>query len=139
MSRSGYSDDCDGWDLIRWRGAVNAAIKGRRGQQFLLEMLAALDALPAPRLIAEALQEGGEVCAIGSVGLRRGVDMGALDPDDRDGIAKVFGIAPALVAEIEFENDDDYGWRGETPEQRFVRVRKWVVTQLASGGHYVAT
>ena len=22
MSRSGYSDDCDQWDLIRWRGAV---------------------------------------------------------------------------------------------------------------------
>ncbi|KGC50992.1 hypothetical protein DO66_5867 [Burkholderia pseudomallei] len=35
MSRSGYSDDCGGWSLIRWRGAVNSAIKGARGQKFL--------------------------------------------------------------------------------------------------------
>jgi hypothetical protein len=41
MSRSGYSDDCDGWALIRWRGAVNSAIKGRRGQQALREIVAA--------------------------------------------------------------------------------------------------
>lgn len=35
MSRSGYSDDCYGWELICWRGAVNSAIKGKRGQSFL--------------------------------------------------------------------------------------------------------
>lgn len=36
MSRSGYTDDCDDqWALIRWRGAVNSAIKGKRGQQAL--------------------------------------------------------------------------------------------------------
>ncbi len=26
MSRYGHSEDCEGWDLIRWRGAVNQAI-----------------------------------------------------------------------------------------------------------------
>jgi len=47
MSRSGYSDDCDDqWSLICWRGAVKSAIRGKRGQAFLKEMLAALDALP---------------------------------------------------------------------------------------------
>ena len=34
MSRSGYTDECDGWELVRWRGAVNSAIRGKRGQAF---------------------------------------------------------------------------------------------------------
>ena len=29
MSRSGYTDECDGWELVRWRGAVNSAIRGK--------------------------------------------------------------------------------------------------------------
>lgn len=32
MSRSGYSEDLDMWDLIRWRGAVKSALRGKRGQ-----------------------------------------------------------------------------------------------------------
>jgi hypothetical protein len=68
MSRSGYSDDCDQWDMIRWRGAVASSIRGARGQAFLKEMLAALDALPEPKLIAEELESDGAVCAIGAVG-----------------------------------------------------------------------
>ena len=55
MSRSGYSEDCDGWALVRWRGAVKSAIRGQRGQAFLRELLAALDAIPDKRLIAEEL------------------------------------------------------------------------------------
>lgn len=133
MSRSGYSDDYDnGWQLIMWRGAVKSAIRGKRGQAFLREMLSALDALPEPRLISDALVEDGEVCAIGSVGVRRGVDMGLLDPDEPDAIAKAFGIAGALVQEIEYINDDDvYSYQsGVTPEQRFIRVRAWVAKQI---------
>lgn len=132
MSRSGYSDDCDGWSLIRWRGAVNAAINGKRGQAFLREMLATLDAMPEKRLIADDLvDEGGSVCAIGSVGVARGVNMDAIDPHDRDQVAQAFGIAPAMAAEIEFINDRDYCWAPETPEQRFARVRAWAAKQLA--------
>lgn len=37
--------------------------------------------------------------------------------------------AEALVREIEFENDEA-AIRPETPEQRFVRVRRWVVACL---------
>ena len=47
MSRSGYSDDCDTWPLICWRGAVASALRGRRGQQFLIELRDALDAISA--------------------------------------------------------------------------------------------
>jgi hypothetical protein len=132
MSRSGYSEDGDleQWSLICWRGAVNSAIKGARGQAFLREMLAALDALPEKKLIAGELAAHGEVCAIGSVGQRRGLDMSKLDPEDRDSVAGAFGIAPAMAAEIVFENDNDFSWRTETPEARFARMRAWVVAQI---------
>lgn len=49
MSRSGYDDCCDGWGLIRWRGAVAAAIKGSRGRKLLADMAAALDAMACSR------------------------------------------------------------------------------------------
>lgn len=130
MSRSGYSEDCDGWKLIRWRGAVASAIRGRRGQAFLRELVAALDALPAPRLIAEALrQEDGEVCAIGAVGLSRGIDLQGFDPEDYAAIARGINLSSALTQEIEWINDDA-GSSRETPEDRFTRVRAWAVAQL---------
>lgn len=133
MSRSGYDDDYgrdSSWDLIRWRGAVNAAIKGARGQAFLKEMLSAFDAMPAKKLIAHELEASGEVCAIGAVGAKRGVDMSKLDPEDRDMVSVAFGIAPALAAEIVFMNDD-YNWSGkETPEARFTRMRAWIASQI---------
>ena len=62
MSRSGYSEDCDGRELIMWRGAVAAAIRGKRGQRALRELVVALDAMPAKRLITDALEIDGEYC-----------------------------------------------------------------------------
>jgi hypothetical protein len=125
MSRSGYSEDCeDQWALIRWRGAVASAIRGRRGQAFLREMVDALEALPAKRLVAGELQiPDGEVCAIGAVGKARGVDMTNLDPEDAETVAGTFGIADVMAREIVYENDE-CGWR-ETPEQRFDRMLRW--------------
>lgn len=130
MSRSGYIDDCDleNWDLIRWRGQVASAIRGKRGQAFLRELVAALDAMPEKRLIANELESFGNVCAIGSVGMQRGVDMTKLDPDDYDRIAATFGIAPQLVQEIEWMNDEAYF--GETPEGRWKFMRDWAVRKL---------
>ncbi|GEM_PF-1710263 len=55
MSRAGYSDDCDSWALIRWRGPLSSSIRGKRGQLFLRDMLSALDAMPGNRLIREAV------------------------------------------------------------------------------------
>ena len=128
MSRSGYTDDCDGWALIRWRGAVASALRGRKGQAFLREMLTALDNLVGKRLIAGDLMRGGEVCAIGAVGAARGIDMTGIDPEDPETVAGVFGIAPALAKEIVFENDE---WACKaTPEDRFTRMRAWVVVRL---------
>lgn len=131
MGRSGYSE-IDGWELIRWRGAVASAIRGKRGQSFLREMLAALDALPEKILITDELEKDGDVCALGSVGKARGLDMSKIDYEDPHTVAEAFGIPRALAAEIEFINDDDFGYRGTTPADRFQAVRKWIVNHLAN-------
>jgi len=131
MSRSGYSDDCENWSLICWRGAVNSAIKGKRGQAFLAELAHAMDEMPVKRLVADELEADGEFCTIGVLGAKRGVDMGVLDPGDREEVGKVFGIAPAMAAEIVFMNDEG-SWKAETPEERWVRMRKWVSENLGS-------
>ena len=129
MSRSGYNDDCGGWDLIRWRGAVNSALKGKRGQALLAELRDALDAMPDKRLIADSLQAEGEFCTIGVLGAKRGLDMAVLDPDDREAVGEAFGISPAMASEIVFMNDEG-SWQTETPEQRWVRMRKWVDSNI---------
>jgi len=134
MSRSGYSDD--GENIAMWRGQVASAIRGRRGQAFLVEVVEALDALSEKKLITDALEADGAVCAIGSVGLRRGVNMAPLDPDEPEPIAKAFGIARQLVQEIEYENDErqwryEHGKsRRETPEERWQRMRDWAVSHI---------
>jgi len=129
MSRSGYIDDCEQWDLIRWRGAVASAIRGKRGQAFLLEMYRAMEALPEHKLIAAELEKDGAVCAIGAVGKARGIDMSKIDPEDRDTVAGTFGIPPTLAAEIVYMNDE-YFFSQETPEARYQQMRKWVVDNL---------
>lgn len=130
MSRSGYNEDWeDQWGLICYRGAVAAAIKGKRGQAFLLEMFKAMEALPEKKLIADELQADGAVCAIGSVGRARGLDMREIDPHEPEAVAKAFGIAEAMAREIVYENDQS-GPRNETPEHRYERVRSWVIANL---------
>jgi hypothetical protein len=130
MSRSGYSESCEGWDLIRWRGAVASAIRGKRGQAFLREMLAALDAIPDKCLIVEELKQDGSVCALGAIGVARGMDLDVIDPEDRDSVAEAFKIPLTLACEIMYENDEG-GWR-ETPQQRWSRMRKWAEGQIAA-------
>jgi hypothetical protein len=137
MSRSGYSDeyDYDPWGLIKWRGAVASAIRGRRGQAFLKEMLQALDVLTDKRLISCELETpDGAVCALGAVGKLRSLDMSGIDPTDRETVAATFGLANALVSEITYENDEGIGyWVNETPEARFQRMRAWVAAQIKGG------
>jgi hypothetical protein len=135
MSRSGYSDDIDdNWAAICWRGAVESALRGKRGQAFLKELLAAMDALPEHKLIASELETGGEVCALGAVGRARNIpNMHDFDPEDHDTIAALFKIPHALACEIMHENDREWAyWRNETPEQRFARMRKWIEGKIRS-------
>jgi hypothetical protein len=128
MSRSGYSDDLGQQELARWRGAVESAIRGKRGQKLLREMKDALEQLPERRLISgelEASDGSGCVCALGAVGRVRGIDLQHLDPENRYQIAAYFDIAEALAAEVVFKNDEG-GHHRETPEDRWVRVHAWV-------------
>lgn len=130
MSRSGYSDDIDQWDLIKWRGAVASAMGSKRGQAFLLEMWRAIDALPEPKLIAnELVEKDGAVCAMGAVGKQRGIDMSALDPENIEGVAGTFGINEKLAMEIAYMNDEG-GAYNETPEDRHARMKKWIEVNL---------
>lgn len=138
MSRSGYTDDCDDyWAHIRWRGAVASALRGKRGQAFLRELLTALDALEVPCLARNSLQtETGEVCALGSVGRARGLNMVDIDPNDYEAIAKLFGISEAMAREVMFVNDD---WcaTAAPSKRRFTEVRTWILEQINSVGQLV--
>ena len=133
MSRSGYADEYSNWDLIIWRGAVASAIRGKRGQQFLVDLAAALDAMPDKRLIAGALEYDGEYCALGALGEARGLPVDKLDPEDSRQVAVAFDIADALAREVMYRNDEA-GEYNETPEARWTRMRAWVESSLAQGG-----
>lgn len=135
MSRSNYSEDYDeefANALALYRSSVDQAINGKRGQAFLKELLAALEAMPDKRLISGDLQLDTGVCAIGSVGLSRGIDMTKMDPEDDRSVGKVFGIAPCMVREIVYENDEGLSYRQteETPENRWRRMRDWAAENL---------
>lgn len=127
MSRSGYVDDLDPWPTIMWRGQVASAIRGRRGQAFLRELIAALDALPEKKLISNALEDNGAFCALGAVGHARGIDLSEVDTHDHDQMVSVFGIADQMIREIEYLNDEAFY---VSPEERWVAMRKWAAANL---------
>ncbi len=145
MSRAGYSDDLDQADLARWRGAVESAIRGKRGQAFLKELEAALVALPEKWLIGDVFATEGNVCALGTVSLSRGIAAGATraealaqimevwptDPDEYDecgdDAALEFNIAQAMAREIMFVNDECHGSNGG---ERYTEVLAWVRSKI---------
>ena len=129
MSRSGYSDDCENVGL--WRGAVERATFGKRGQAFLIELAAALDAMPDKRLITDELVADGAYCTLGVIGAARGLDMKVVEVADTEAVGKMFKIAPALAAQIVYENDECNHWAStESPEKRWTRMRQWVADQI---------
>ena len=135
MSRSGYNEDCDdNWAIIRWSGVIASATRGKRGQAFFRDLLAALDAMPAKRLITNDLvredSTGFEnVCALGALGKARRADMTGLDPEDAERVAGTFDIAEALARQVVWVNDE-CGFYPETPEARWIRVRGWAASQI---------
>jgi hypothetical protein len=143
MSRYCDSDDYDyePWMEGQAAGALRSAIRGRRGQQLLHDLIAGLDALPVQELAAGALEDPGTgcVCALGAVRLQRGADAVPLrfDPTDPDAdwrdLAEPFDIsetlANAVVSQNECcdKNNDEYSRR-----QRWQSVRDWAVRNLTT-------
>ena len=130
MSRCGYSDDLDQRDLAMWRGHVASAIRGKRGQELLRDMRLALDAMPEKRLIRDELEEDGEVCALGAVGRYRKLDLTEVDGHDHERLGSLLNVAPCLVQEVEFINDE-WGLHNSSPEQVWQSVSGWVDKMLA--------
>lgn len=109
MSRSGYCDDYGDDDplvLGRYRAQVRSAIRGKRGQALLRELLAALDAMPEKRLVAGELEADGQFCALGVVGQARGMNLAAIDTYDVESLGPKFNIAEQLAREIMWVNDE---------------------------------
>jgi hypothetical protein len=109
MSRSGYCDDYGDDDplaLGRYRAQVASAIRGKRGQALLRELLAALDAMPEKKLVAGELEADGQFCALGVVGHARGLNLAAIDTYDVESLGPKFNIAEQLAREIMWVNDD---------------------------------
>lgn len=128
MSRSGYSDSIDNWDLIRWRGQVASAIRGKRGQSLLKELAVALDEMPEKKLIKHSLKCEQGYCALGVVGAKIGLNLDVIDPEDSEMVGAHFNIAKQLAQEIVFQNDEGCEWL--TPEERWTYMRKWVEEQI---------
>ena len=141
MSRYCDSDDYDWepWMEGQAAGAMRSAIRGRRGQQLLRDLIAGLDALPVPELAAGALEdpETGCVCALGAVRLQRGAEAVALrfDPTDPDidwrDLAKPFDISETLAHAVISENE--YGSKRndeQSRRRRWQSVRAWAVGNL---------
>lgn len=165
MNRSGYTEDHeDNWAYIMYRGAVKSAIRGKRGQAMLRELIQALDALPEKRLAANSLVNAdGEYCALGALGRARGLDLSKIDPGDPEKVCGVFGVADALAREVMYLNDEyELDWKWEeveicgpirqgypdferrfmfvrvkndrAPEERWKRMREWAVENLVGSG-----
>lgn len=130
MSRSGYgeNDDSD-YPQALWDGVIASATRGKRGQRFFVALVAALDAMPVKELVAGDLEDdAGAVCALGSLGKAKGVDVGNLSDTDWDELGATFDIAPSLARETMYINDE--GAFQESEQHRWERVRAWAAAQV---------
>lgn len=128
MSRSGYGDNGQSDDEVEYyRDWVRQSLASNRGQAFLRELAAEMDAMPDKALIEEELiDEEGNCCTLGVAWKARGLPPSRWDPTECDGIAQDLGIDECIVREIAYMND---GF-SETPEQRWKRMRAWVEQRI---------
>ena len=131
MSRSGYTDDCDGKGYGIYRGRVASAIRGKRGQRLLRDLAEAMDAMPRKRLIAgEFVAQDGEACALGVLALHRSIpDADAIDSEDHELLSEIFDVPRCLIREIENENDECSCYPTDVIE-RWDRMRDWVASKI---------
>ena len=146
MSRITYSDDCydaDAADMLRgyaFAGNCDRALKGKKGQKALRELVAALEALPEKRLAKGFVEtKTGEVCALGALARARGCDVSRFtryaewdwDDDVTSLLAKALGITFPLAWQVMDANDNLCAHC--TPEKRYERVLAWARSQITEG------
>jgi hypothetical protein len=144
MSRLCEGDgDWEPWMDGQRAGALRSAIRGRRGQQFLRDLVSALDALPEPELSAGALEdkETGCCCAFGAVRRHRGAESAPLgfhpmeEDVTPDRLTEPFDVSPTLAWAVVSANE---GWcSSNSPQarrQRFRDVRRWAAAKLCACG-----
>lgn len=139
--RISYSDEEDypgQFDL--WQANCRRSIHGKAGQASLRELEAALVAMPSKRLIAEELDNGEDVCAIGALVRYKQITPIADADFEMEEVGMECGL-PRLVAWKVVELNDvelsDHMWdsakqayRQRTPEERYTSVLSWVQRQL---------
>ncbi|MGB1013393.1 MAG: hypothetical protein ACPG4T_04600 [Nannocystaceae bacterium] len=133
-SRSGYSDDGWGsreerWQGIRYRGAVASALRGKRGQKFLRDLIEALDAMPVKKLISGGPVTPDGCCAMGAVMLLRGLEVSSQYDSLAAQLAEPLDIAEAMAQEIAFENDGDLDYI-KSDADRWTKMRRWAEGNL---------
>lgn len=135
-----YEGDFESWMEGQDAGALRSAINGKRGQQFLQDLLAALDSLPSPELSAGALEDEitGCCCAFGAVRRFRGESSVPLqfDPMEEDvdpyNLAEPFNVSRRLAWQVVVVNDT---WCGDSNlpgdrRRRFRAVQEWAARNI---------
>ncbi len=154
MSQVDNHEDFSG-QFALWQANCNRSLRGKKGQQELRELEAALLSLPDKRLIRDLLtDEEGGVCAIACYAKHKGIDLSKFDPEDEsDEVGIAAGMPPLVAWEVVAYNDLhlDTVWevahgplnrheatykggiplvREMTPEERYTKMLAWVRAQL---------
>lgn len=136
---------------------IQQALRGKKGKKFLIELEAALLALPEKRLAKGVMSAANEhpdskrnskndVCALGAVALKRAMTAGKareealkeladkFDPEESEWktqkqAAQEVGISHPLAYAIIYRNDEYC--HSDTPEKRYSRVLEWVQAKIA--------
>ena len=147
MSRSGYCDaDYGDQETIlaqgRWAGMVASALRGNRGQAFLKTALEALEKMETKRLAEDTFKTNeGEMCFFAAVADARGISLPLEDlnesaeaEDDEyiaDVLADAFNIAPCMVRELLYYNDEFMS----NPEERYEFMKNLISKKVKTDEH----
>jgi hypothetical protein len=115
---------------------INASVKAPEAEKaarliFLGEVAEALDNMEPKLLVAHKLVDERGFCALGATARRRGFAVEDFEFLDEDEVPDWLGITPALADEVAKVNDLEAV--DLTPEDRFLRVRRWIAEQLEAG------
>lgn len=126
-----------------WEANLRRSLEGRKGQQSLRELEAALLALPEKRLIADELEsDKGEVCAVGALAKFKHYSGSMSLPEVYDeldeykveeamlAVAKDLGVPKLVAVAIIQQNDEDAHHHSMTPERRYERLLDWTQQRI---------